>query len=120
MNRPTQAQRTQWEEQGYLVFENAIAGDELRRLQNAFDDWAEKCKPGWLAAVEAGETAATYYDIPAPLEKDEIFIDIVDHPSYYGCLMTFTDDDLIFLAPQVRTVPPWPVSYTGWRPDGAA
>ena len=33
--------------------------------------------------------------------------------------MDFTDHDLIILAPQVRTVAPWPVSYTGWHPDVA-
>ena len=117
MNRPTPIQQTQWQEQGYLVFENAIAGEELGRLQTAFDYWAEACKPRWLTAVETGDATATYYDISSPLEKDDIFIDIVDHPSFYGHLMAFTDDDLLFLAPQVRSVPPWPMSYTGWHPD---
>ena len=117
MIRPTQAQRRQWEDEGYLVFENAIEGDELRRLQGAFDYWAEQCKPAWLDRIEAGEAAATFYDIPDPFAKDEIFVDIIDHPSYYGCLMAFTDDDLILLGPQVRTVPPCPVGYSGWHPD---
>lgn len=117
MIRPTPAQRKQWEDEGYLVFENAIEGDELRRLQGAFDYWAEQCKPAWLDRIEAGEAAATFYDIPDPFAKDEIFVDIIDHPSYYGCLMAFTDDDLILLGPQVRTVPPCPVGYSGWHPD---
>ncbi|MCZ6681415.1 MAG: phytanoyl-CoA dioxygenase family protein [Candidatus Poribacteria bacterium] len=117
MIRPTETQSLQWAEKGCLVFENAIQGDELQRLQDAFDYWAEKCKPAWLDRVAAGEASATFYDIPNVLEKDEIFVDIVDHPSYYGNLMAFTDDDLIFLAPQVRLVPPWPLSYTGWHPD---
>lgn len=117
MKRPTEAEKVQWQEQGYLIFEKAISGDQLQRLQQAFDFWSEKCKPQWLERVEAGETSATYYDIPSPLEKDEVFIDLVDHPSYYGYLMEFADNDLIFLAPQVRTVPPWPLSYTGWHPD---
>lgn len=117
MIRPDAAQRAQWEAEGYLVFENAIQGDDLGRLQVAFDYWADACKAEWLDRVEAGEAAATFYDIPNPFEKDPIFIDIVDYPSYYGALMEFTDDDLILLAPQVRTVAPWPVSYTGWHPD---
>lgn len=117
MIRPDAAQRAQWEAEGYLVFENAIQGDDLGRLQAAFDYWADACKAEWLDRVEAGEAAATFYDIPNPFEKDPIFIDIVDYPSYYGALMEFTDDALILLAPQVRTVAPWPVSYTGWHPD---
>jgi phytanoyl-CoA hydroxylase len=119
MIRPTEAQRAQWEQEGYVVFENAIVDDDLHRLQGAFDHWAEKSKPEWLDRIERGEATATFFDIPNVIEKDEIFVDIVDYPSYYGSLMTFTDDDLIFLAPQARTVPPWPLSYTGWHPDVA-
>ncbi len=117
MIRPAPAQKAHWEEEGYLVFENAIQGEKLKRLQMAFDYWAEKCKAEWLDRVEAAEAAATFYDIPNPLEKDTIFIDIIDYPTYYGALMEFTDDELILLGPQVRTVAPWPVSYTGWHPD---
>lgn len=119
MIRPDLAQKAQWENEGYLVFENAIQGEDLKRLQTAFDYWADTCKVEWLDRVEAGEAAATFYDIPNPFEKDPVFIDIVDYPSYYGALMEFTDDELILLAPQVRTVAPWPVSYTGWHPDVA-
>lgn len=117
MIRPTPDRKKQWEEEGYLVFENAIKGDQLTRLQTAFDYWAAECKDEWLEKVETGDAAATFYDIPNPFEKDTIFIDIIDHPSYYGTLMDFTDNELILLGPQVRTVAPWPMSYTGWHPD---
>ena len=117
MRGPTAAQTRHWNEAGYLVFTDAIAKDELRRLQNAFDAGAEQCKQDWLDRIERGEQAATFYDIPNALERDEIFVDIVDHPSYYGCLRQFTDNEPMFIAEQVRTVPPWPLSYTGWHPD---
>ena len=99
------------------MFPGAIAGEQLQRLQHAFDHWAERCKADWLDRIDRGEQAATYYDIPDPLDKDEIFIDIVDHPSYFGCLSEFTGGQPIVLAEQVRTVPPWPFSYTSWHPD---
>ena len=38
---PTPAEKKQWEEEGYLVFENAIQGEDLKRLQTAFDHWAD-------------------------------------------------------------------------------
>ena len=44
MKRPTPEEKRQWEDEGYLVFENAIQGDELKRLQSVFDHWATKCK----------------------------------------------------------------------------
>ena len=81
----------QWEEQGYLVLEEAVQGEELARLQQAFDHWAEVCKEEWLDRIARSEATATFYDIPDPLEKDEIFIDLVDHPSWYQLLNSFTE-----------------------------
>lgn len=117
MIRPTESQTAQWEEKGYLVFEDAIHGNELKRLQDTFDYWADKCKPEWIDRVEAGETACSFFDVPDPFNKDEIFVDLIDHPSYYGSLMDFTDDDLITLQAQVRTVPTRTVFYSGWHAD---
>jgi ectoine hydroxylase len=114
---PTLQQRKQWDEEGYLVLENALAGDQLKRLQAAFDRAAAECKDDWLDKIAKGEAAATFFDIPDPLQRDKIFIDIVDHPAWYGLLQDFTDGETLFLAPQVRTVPLWPMSYTGWHPD---
>ena len=51
---PTPEQKEQWEAEGYLVFENAIQGEDLKRLQTAFDHWADACKTEWLDRVEAG------------------------------------------------------------------
>ena len=117
MPAPTPAQRQQSQDQGYLVLENAVHGEQLTRLQQAFAHCAAACKDAWLEQVARGQATATFYDIPEPLEKDEIFLDLVDHPSWFGLLQDFTDGELLFLAPQVRSVPPWPLSYTGWHPD---
>ena len=114
---PTPEQKAQWEEEGYIVLENALRGAQLQRLQAAFDKAAVECKEDWLARVARGETMPTCFDIPQPLERDEIFVDIVDHPSWFGLLQDFTDGETLFLGPQVRSVPVWPVSYTGWHSD---
>ncbi|MDA0746197.1 MAG: phytanoyl-CoA dioxygenase family protein [bacterium] len=117
MIRPTEVQRKQWDAEGYLVLEDAIAGEELMRLQVAFDRCAAADKPAWLEGIATGVRPAAHFDIPNPLVDDEVFIDLVDHPSWYGLLMDFAEEDLIFLAPQVRTLPVSPVSYVGWHPD---
>ena len=117
MTEPTEQQQRQWDEQGYLVLEEAIRGDELGRLQQAFDFCAAACKDDWLDGIAKGDSTATYYDIPNPLERDEIFINLVDHKSWFGLLQHFTGGETLFLGPQVRSVPPWPLSYTGWHPD---
>ena len=81
---PTPEQKAQWEEEGYIVLENALRGAQLQRLQAAFDKAVIECKEDWLARVARGETMPTCFDIPRPLERDEIFVDIVDHPSWFG------------------------------------
>ena len=57
MIQPTKAQWEQWEAEGYLVLEDAIVGDELKRLQDAFDRCREEVKADWLAGI-ATETPA--------------------------------------------------------------
>lgn len=114
---PTTAEWRQWEEQGYLVFKEAIHDEMLLRLQRTFDYWAAACKEDWLNQVASGELAATYYDIPNVLEKDEIFIDILDQPRYFDYVKAFAGDDALFVGEQVRTAPIWPMSYTRWHPD---
>ena len=117
MTDPTPVQRKQWDEQGYLVVEDAIQGAQLQRLQTAFDHWAEACRADWVERVACGDASPSWYDIPDPLTKDEIFVDIVDHPSYFGLLQDFTDGQLLFGGLGVRTVSAWPLAYTGWHSD---
>ena len=119
MTDPTPAQRQQWDEQGYLVIEDAIQGAQLQRLQAAFDFWAGACRADWVERVARGDASPSWYDIPDPLTKDEIFVDMVDHPSYYDLLQDFTSGQLLFGGLGMRTVPAWPLAYTGWHSDVA-
>ena len=117
MKAPTVAQKKQWDEDGYLVFENAIEGELLERLQNTSDYWTAECKPDWLERVAAGTAAPTVYDFPDALRKDEAFLEIADHPSYYGCLKAFCSGEPILQDVSERIVPLSPVSYCSWHPD---
>ena len=117
MESTTPAQRKQLDEQGYLVLEGAIQGAQLERLQAAFDYWADACRADWVDRVARGDASPSWYDIPDPLEKDEIFVDMVDHPAYLGLLQDAADGQLLFAGLGVRTVAPWPVAYTGWHSD---
>ena len=114
---PSTAEFEYWDENGYLFLESAMVGDDLARLQDAFERASRECKEEWLKGVASGKRPAAHYDIPKPFERDDAFIDIVDHPSWYPYLMAFSHGKLIILAPQVRTVPAQPISYVGWHPD---
>ena len=113
----TEAQRNQWDEEGYLVVAGAWAGDDLRRLRAAFDRCAAEARPGWLEGVAAATQPGAFFDIPRPLEKDDAFTGLARHPGYFGLLVDLLGEDLVFKGAQVRTLPVSPVSYVGWHPD---
>jgi len=117
MRRPTDEERQEWEDNGVLFLPDAMVGDDLKRLQEAFDYYAAEAKSEWLEGLAKGTRPAAHFDIPRPLEKDDVFIDLIDYPGWYGFLMDFVDEDLILMGPQVRTLPLLPVSYVGWHPD---
>ena len=112
-----EAQWESWKEDGYVVVENAIAGDDLSRLQNAFDDGLAAAKPAWLDNVAAGSQSSSFLDIPNPYEQDEVFLDITDHPSTLGILRDFLGEDMLARGMTARAVPQSPISYVGWHPD---
>jgi hypothetical protein len=114
---PTSAERDFWEEQGYLAFEQAIVGDDLSRLQAAFDRAAADCKADWLEGIARGKAPAAHFDISNPFERDDVFINLIDYPAWYPYLMDFAEGELILLAPQVRTLPAQPISYLVWHAD---
>ena len=43
-------------------FKERISSDS----KTLFDYWADACKEEWLDRVEAGDSVATFYDIPNP------------------------------------------------------
>ena len=117
MAGPTAEERAFWEENGYLRFDLAIAGEDLVRLKNGFDRAASACKEDWLEGIATGTKPAAHFDIPNPLERDDVFIDLIDYPVWFPYLQDFADDEVILLGPQVRTLPAQPISYVGWHPD---
>jgi len=109
--------REHLEETGYVVVEDAIVGEELARLQEAFNRFSDEARPGWLEQVAQGRGSSAFFDVGGSLEKDDVFLGLVDHPSFFPILMDATGGELLFLFPQVRTVPVSPVSYVGWHSD---
>ncbi|HIG56688.1 MAG TPA: hypothetical protein EYQ18_22445 [Candidatus Handelsmanbacteria bacterium] len=119
MARVSDAQLEQWKQEGYVVVEGALQGDDLRRLQAAFDRCAAQDKAAWLDELALGTQSGAFFDIQQPLERDRVFAALADHPSYVDLLMDFLGEDHVFQGIQIRTLPPSPVSYVGWHPDYA-
>jgi ectoine hydroxylase-related dioxygenase (phytanoyl-CoA dioxygenase family) len=117
INRADEAQWKSWKEEGYVVVEDAIGGDDLARLQKAFNRGVEESKDAWLQDVAAGHRSSAYFDISDPFEKDPVFLDVIDHPGTNGILKDFLGDDMLSRGLTARSVPPCPISYVGWHPD---
>lgn len=116
MSDTTAERRRRWEAEGYVAIEGAVGAAQLARLRAAFDRWSVDGRPQWLERVARGEASPTWFDIPEPHEKDEVFLELADHPSWFGLVCELAGD--VTIAPmQARTVPCWPVSYTAWHPD---
>ncbi len=114
---PTTEQWQQWRDDGVVPLQGALAGAPLTDLQTAFAAAAAQARPDWLEAVTAGTRPGAFFDIPDPLARHEMFLDLVDHPAWYGHLQAFTEGRVTFIQPQFRTVPPSPLSYVGWHYD---
>ena len=117
LKRADEGQRKSWDEEGYVLLENAITGDPLSRLQEAFERCSHESKPEWLEAVSEGRRSSSFFDIPDPLERDDAFVDMIDHGGTLGLLRDFLGEDMTFRGLGARTVPPCPISYVGWHPD---
>lgn len=109
--------RERWDEEGYIILEDALECDHLKRVQNAFELHAEAARPTWLSQLEAGRRSAGSFDIPNALQKADVFIDLADHPNWFPLVDEFSEYDPLFVNGQFRTVPPNPISYVGWHPD---
>ena len=118
MGQSLEEQLRDYRQLGVVVIEDAIRGEQLTRLQAATDHWHAQSKEEWLDQVESGDACPLWFDVPGALEKDEVFVEMVDHPSYIDLLEAIADGELLLAGPlQVRATPPWPVAYTGWHPD---
>jgi hypothetical protein len=117
MTMPAPALRAQLDEAGCLALPGALPPAQLLQVQRAFDRCALEAKPRWLEGVARGRAPAAYFDLPHPFESEPLFLDLVDHPGYYGLLLDLTGGELLFLWGQFRTLPPSPLSYVGWHYD---
>lgn len=58
---PTPEERQSWEDDGYLVLEQALVAEDLLRLQDAFHRAAAHCKEEWLQGVARGTRPAAHF-----------------------------------------------------------
>jgi ectoine hydroxylase-related dioxygenase (phytanoyl-CoA dioxygenase family) len=95
---PEQAKQ-EYDAQGYVWIRGALQGDELKRLQTAFDNAAEKSELRNL------------------LNQDDIFLDMVDHPALFPVIRAVVGDDVQLRYATGGIVKPNSDSGSGWHCD---
>ncbi len=95
---PQQA-RNAYDTQGYVFIPEALKGDELQRIQNAFQ--------------KADENKA----LKNLLNQDECFLNLVDHPAWLPIIQAIVGDDIQLRYMQGGIVRPFSDSGSGWHCD---
>ncbi len=116
-HRMTDEQRSQFDEEGYLIVENAIDDDLLGRLVTAAD------------RVDAEERAAKEMAPDALLSKfrtiveDDVFLELLDNPKTFPLLWDILGWNIQHYISHLIYYPPEPESaidlkHGGWHQDG--
>ncbi len=99
--------RRQWEHDGFLLLRASLSRSEVDRALAAAAALSATAEPGHVLNV---------FNI---VEKDDAFLDIVDHPSVLGIVADLMGANLQLLISQLMIRPPTPSPPLGWHHDGS-
>ena len=121
---------------GYWIFEDAVTGQWLERLQHKFMEAAAPARELWEAALADGQAVAPsdipdlrgqlihapgYFDIPRFVEYDDSMLRLLDNPKIMPVLEKVMGGKVQVKQIQGRTVPvAASKNYTKWHRDSAA
>ena len=124
---------------GYWVFEDAVTGDWLARLQQKFTEASEPARALWHEAFAGGADQAQatplhvpdlrgelkhapgYFDIPRFAEYDDSMMHLLDNPAVVPMIEAVMGGKIQVQQIQGRTVPREAAGrYTNWHRDGGA
>lgn len=102
--------------QGYLHLRGVIPPALLARIKTAFDAAACQQLDAWRTSPpKQGEPP--YVDIPAILDQDQAFIDLVDMPGIFGLLVAVIGDDIQLTQTMARLFHPGPTFTAPFHSD---
>lgn len=104
----TQKQYDQFHRDGYLVFPGVLAQSEIDRILPAVDRLWDR---DVLHADKPDPTRRL--DVLGVLHEDQVFIDLIDHPSMFGVVLDLLGPYIQFGLATVTVHPPNPV-FTGF------
>src|SRR5579862_6057078 len=99
----TAEQRLFFETNGYLIIPNVLGPDELARVRAA----AERAEAVWRAdPARLGLRTRSLEQVQAPIEYDEAFLDLLDHPRVFPIVREILGDDVSMIDNDYYITPP--------------
>lgn len=109
--------RHQYESLGFCHLVGMINPTMVARLRAAFDLAAAAYQQTWLKEVAEGRADARYCDLPNILDRDDVFVDIVDLPDLTPLLLTLIGPDVQLNHTHARLFPPGRTYTAPWHSD---
>lgn len=115
LTRLTDEQRARWDEDGYLLLEQALSPEEVARLLGAVARLRDVAAAGPAPAAPAGTAVFNAFNV---VEADDAFLDVMDHPHVLGLVADLVGANIQLLMSQLMVRPPTPTAALGWHHDG--
>jgi len=110
----TDAQRLSFETNGYLVIPGALAPEELARVREA----ANRAEAVWRAdPTRAGGRGANLSQVQAPIEYDDLLLDLLEHPRVFPLVREILGNDVSMIDNDYFISPPHTSSHAHWHHD---
>jgi len=109
--------KLQYEAQGFLHLPGAIPPQVVTRAKRAFDSAAAAYDAQWRQEVAEGTADARFCDIPDILDRDDVFVDLVDLPSLVPLLLELVGPDIQLNHTHARLFPPGKTFTAKWHSD---
>lgn len=106
--------KLQYDTQGFVHLKSLLSADVLARARKAFDAASER---NAAAAQAAKANDARYYDLPAILDADPVFVDLVDMPQLLPLLRATVGEDIALHETSARLFFPGPTFTSPFHSD---
>ena len=110
----TEEQRIFFETNGYLAIPNALDATELKAVQDATD----RAEARWRADTSLpGGRGANLEQIQAPIEYDEVLLNLLAHPATFPIAWELLGDDVSMIDNDYFITRPNSASHAHWHHD---
>ncbi|OGG52234.1 MAG: hypothetical protein A3F84_06615 [Candidatus Handelsmanbacteria bacterium RIFCSPLOWO2_12_FULL_64_10] len=119
----TEEQRLFFDTQGYLMVENALEGDQLVRVQEAFYRVEEETREEWQRTIAEDPAFKPYglgptaHVVEPIVTHGDVFLDLLEHPRTIPIAEAFLGPDIQMIDNALHVKPAGAKSHTRWHKD---